>query len=126
MWSTCTSSPGAWARSRYLHLRACPFEKSRRRLGRTRPLQNAQGRMAPRPTARDRMRPTLDTLSEKPPSRRSAWWMRRLPQYGRRRRSSSTRRTSRLVQRRCARRCGRRLFGAKARTPPRSSDFLQS
>ena len=119
MWSTCTSSPLLRALEPYFQRRA-HLAKLRRRLGFTRPSQKDAGRIAPVPSARSRIRPTVDTLSSRP-LRASMAWMRALPMNGYLRRTSRTALTSLGFQARCRTRRGRVDFGASPRWPPAAS-----
>ena len=115
MWSIWTSWPGRSALSPYFQRRAQP-SNLRRRLGLTRPSQTLARGTAPAAMARERMRPTVDTLRRRP-LRSSMRWIGALPMNGCLRRRSRTAFASLgLYERRRTRR-GRVDFGARPRWP---------
>ncbi len=66
MWSICTSSPGRVALEPYFQRCAHWPSNPRFLFGFTRPSQKRAGRIAPPAMARERMRPTVETLGLKP------------------------------------------------------------
>ena len=119
MWSIWTSWPGLLGLAPYFQRCAQP-PNLRRRLGFRRPSQALAGGTRPAAMARERMRPTVETLSRRP-LRSSMRWMGALPMNGCLRRRSTTALTSLgLYERRRTRR-GRVDFGARPRWPRAAS-----
>ncbi len=119
MWSIWTSWPGRSALSPYFHRRAQPLNL-RGRLGLARPSQRLAGGTAPSAMARERMRPTVDTLSRRP-WRSSRRWTRALPMNGCLRRMAMTASASPGLRAGRRTRRGRVDFGARPRWPPAAS-----
>ena len=119
MWSIWTSWPGRSGRRPYRQRRAQPLN-SRRRLGLRRPSQTLARGTRPAAMARERMRPTVETLRRRP-LRSSMRWMGALPMNGCLRRRSMTALTSLGLHDGRRTRRGRVDFGARPRWPPAAS-----
>ncbi len=115
MWSIWTSWPGFRGLAPYFQRCAQPLNL-RRRLGSRRPSQALARGTQPLAMARERMRPTVETLRRRP-LRSSRRWMGALPMNGCLRRRSMTAFTSLVLYDRRRTWRGRVDFGARPRWP---------
>ena len=115
MWSIWTSWPGFRGLAPYFQRCAQPLNL-RRRLGSRRPSQALARGTRPLAMARERMRPTVETLRRRP-LRSSMRWMGALPMNGCLRRRSMTAFTSLVLYDRRRTWRGRVDFGARPRWP---------